>query len=151
MSEIARADVNIRRMARSDIDAILALVNKVSKGKPRVSYRDFAANDPGGPFDLSLVAEAKRQIVGLVLARLEYVYIPLVEVCVIHALVVDTEYQGHRIGSALINELLDHCRLEDINTIRTFVIHGDDKWQSFVEHAGFHPSTMVNWDKTFEV
>ena len=151
MSEIARADVNIRRMGRRDIDAILALVNKVSEGKPRVSYRDFAANDPGGAFDLSLVAEVKRQIVGLVLARLEYVYIPLVEVCVIHALVVDTEYQGHHIGSALINGLLDHCRLEDINTIRTFAIHGDDKWQSFVEHAGFHPSTMVNWDKTFEV
>ena len=151
MSEIARAAVNIRRMKRSDIDAILVLVNKTSKGSPRVSYRDFAANDPGGPFDLSFVAEAKRQIVGLVLARLEYVYIPLVEVCVIHALVVDTEYQQHRIGSALINELLDHCHLENINTIRTFVLHGDDKWQSFVEQAGFHPSNMVNWDKTFEV
>ena len=151
MSEIARAAVNIRRMKRSDTDAILVLVNKTSKGSSRVSYRDFAANDPGGPFDLSFVAEAKRQIVGLVLARLEYVYIPLVEVCLIHALVVDPKYQRRRIGSALINELLDHCHLENINTIRTFVLHGDTKWQSFVEHSGFHRSTMVNWDKTFEV
>jgi ribosomal protein S18 acetylase RimI-like enzyme len=151
MSEIAGDSVNIRRMSRRDIDDILVLVKKTSKGESRVSYKDLVANDPGGPFSLSFVAEAEHKIVGFVLARLEYIYIPLVEVCLIHALVVDPEYQRRRIGSALMDQLLYHCHLEDINTIRTFVTHGDNEWESFVEHSGFHRSTMVNWDKTFEV
>jgi N-acetylglutamate synthase-like GNAT family acetyltransferase len=150
MSAIGGDAINIRRMTRSDIDAILALVNRTTNAKTHVTYKDLAAYDPGGPLDLSLVAEAKGQIIGFVLARLEYVYIPFVEVCLIHAIVVDPEYQRRHIGSALVNELSSRCHLQDINTIRALVRQNDNELQSFIEHLGFHASTMVNWDKTFE-
>ncbi|PJB48716.1 MAG: hypothetical protein CO103_07045, partial [Chloroflexi bacterium CG_4_9_14_3_um_filter_45_9] len=117
MSAIGKDAVNFRRMTRSDIDAILVLVNKTTQVKTHVTYRELAANDPGGPLDLSLVAEAKGQIIGFIMARLEYVYIPFVEVCLVHAVVVDREYQRRHIGSALINELSSHCHLQNINTI----------------------------------
>ena len=123
---------------------------KITAEKIHVTYRDLAANDPGGPLDLSFVAEAKGQIIGFIMARLEYVYIPFVEVCLVHAVVVDPEYQRRHIGSALIKELLGHCHLEDINTIRTLVRQDDNQWQSFIEHLGFHRSNIINWDKTFE-
>jgi len=56
MSAIGKDAVNFRRMTRSDIDAILVLVNKTTQVKTHVTYRELAANDPGGPLDLSLVA-----------------------------------------------------------------------------------------------
>lgn len=150
MSAKERDDINIRRMTRSDIDAVLVLINKASGGKTRVTYKELAAYDPGGPLDLSFVAEANGQIIGFTIARLEYVYIPLVEVCLIHTIGVDPEYQRRRIGARLVSELSTHCRLEDINTIRALVRQEDDELRSFIEHLGFHPSNMVNWDKTFE-
>lgn len=150
MSAIGRDAINIRRMTRSDIDAIVALVNKTSSGKTRVTYKELAAYDPGGPLDFSFVAEDKGQIIGFTVARLEYVYIPLVEVCLIHTIGVDPEYQRRRIGARLVSELSTHCRLQDINAIRALVREDDDELRSFIEHLGFHPSSMVNWDKTFE-
>lgn len=150
MSAKERDAINIRRMTRSDIDAVLVLISKTSGGKTRVTYKELAAYDPGGPLDLSFVAEAKGQIIGFTVARLEYVYIPLIEVCLIHSIVVDPEYQRRRIGARLVSELTTHCRLEDINTIRALVRQEDDELRSFIEHLGFHPSRMTNWDKTFE-
>jgi len=150
MSAIGRDDVKIRRMTHGDIDAILVLSNKITTARTRVTYKEMAAYDPGGPLDLSLVAEAKGQIIGFVMARLEYVYIPFVEVCLIHAIVVDPEYHRRHIGSALVSELSSRCHLQDINTIRALVRQDDNELRSFIEHLGFHPSSMVNWDKTFE-
>ena len=150
MSAVGRDAINIRRMTRSDIDAVLVLLNKTTNGKTHVTYKELAAYDPGGPLDLSFVAEDKGQIIGFTIARLEYVYIPLVEVCLIHTIGVDPEYQRRRIGARLVSELATHCRLQDINAIRALVREDDDELRSFIEHLGFHPSSMVNWDKTFE-
>jgi len=150
MSAVERDAINVRRMTRSDIDAVLALVNKTTEEKTHLTYREFAANDPGGPLDLSFVAEAKGQMIGFIMARLEFVYIPFVEVCLIQAVLVDPEYQGRHIASALINELSSHCHLQDINMIRALVRQDDAQLRSFVDHLGFHPSNIMNWDKTFE-
>ena len=150
MSAIGRDAMNIRRMRRSDIDAVLVLVNKTTEEKTRLTYRELAFDDPGGPLDLSFLAETEGQIIGFIMARLEYVYIPFVEVCLVHAVVVDHEYQRRHIGSALINELSSHCHLQNINTIRTLVRQDDDELRSFIQHLGFHRSNISNWDKTFE-
>ncbi|MFH0769168.1 MAG: GNAT family N-acetyltransferase [Chloroflexota bacterium] len=142
--------VNIRRMARTDIDAILALNKKIGGDQARVNYRDMISTDPGGPLDLSFVAEAGGQIVGFVLARLAYLYIPFTEVCLIHSIVVDPDYQRQKLGSRLINELESHCHLEEINTIRALVNERDTELRSFIERLGFRRSNIVNYDKTME-
>jgi ribosomal protein S18 acetylase RimI-like enzyme len=98
-------------MTSSDLDEVLVLISKMTKGKPRITYRDLIANEPGGPLDLSLVAEAKGKMVGFVLARVEFVYIPLVEVCLIYSVGVDPEYRVRHIGAALVNELIKYCHL----------------------------------------
>lgn len=150
MSAMERETVNIRRMVRSDIDAVLALDKEIGGGQSRISYRDLVATDPGGPLDLSFVAEAQGQVVGFILARLAYLYIPFTEVCVIHGIVVDPEYQRHGIGSKLVNELLSHCHVEEINTIRALVNEHDTELRRFTERLGFHRSTILNYDKTFD-
>jgi ribosomal protein S18 acetylase RimI-like enzyme len=140
--------MNVRRITPSDLDGVLALINKITKGESSITYRDLVANYPGGPLDLSLVAELNGQMVGFILARLEFVYIPFVEVCLIDAVGVDPEYQGRRVGSALVQKLIDRCRLEDIDTIRALVAQDDEPLRRFVEYLGFRPSNITNYDKT---
>jgi GNAT superfamily N-acetyltransferase len=131
-----------------DLDGVIALMTKITKGEIRITYRDLVANYPGGPFDLSFVAEVDGRMVGFILARLEFVYIPFVEVCLIDAVGVDPEHQGRRIGSALVQKLIERCHLEDVDTIRALVADGDEPLRRFIEYLGFRRSNIVNYDKT---
>jgi ribosomal protein S18 acetylase RimI-like enzyme len=137
-------------MVRSNIDAVLALDKKVGGGQSSISYMDMAATDPGGPLDFSLVAEAEHRLVGFILARLAYLYIPFAEVFVIHTIVADPDYQRRGVGSKLVNELLSYCHAEEINTVRALVEDRNTGLRRFVEHLGFRRSTIINYDKTFE-
>ena len=148
MSTREAGAINIRRMTFSDLDGVLVLISKITKGEISITYRDLIANEPGGPLDLSFVAETKGQMVGFIFARLEFVYIPLVEVCLIYSVAVDPEYQGRRIGSTLVQKLMDHCRLEDIDTIRALVAQDDEPLRRFVEYLGFRRSNIINYDRT---
>ena len=69
-----KSTVNIRRMGRRDIDAVLALDRKVGRGQNHITCRDMIATDPHEPLDLSFVAEADNSIVGFILARLACIH-----------------------------------------------------------------------------
>jgi ribosomal protein S18 acetylase RimI-like enzyme len=135
-------------MTSSDLDEVLVLISKMTKGKPRITYRDLIANEPGGPLDLSLVAEAKGKMVGFVLARVEFVYIPLVEVCLIYSVGVDPGYRARHIGAALVNELIKYCHLQDIPTVRALVAEDNEPLRKFIEYLGFCRSNIINYDKS---
>ena len=150
MGAIEQIKVNVRRMTRGDIGAILALERKIGKGKSRISYKDMIATDPEGPLDLSFGAESDGQIIGFILARLAYLSIPLTEVCIIHGIVVDPDYQRHGIGGKLVNALVDHCHAEGIDTIRALVEEENAELRRFAEQMGFRRSNIINYDKTFE-
>lgn len=150
MSNSENLEVKIRRMSREDIDSVLELDRKFGRGKSSITYRDMAATDPGGPLDLSFVAELHGNIVGFIIARLAYVYIPFAEICLIHGIVVDPDYQRHHIGSKLVNELLSQCQLEDVYTVRALVNENEPELKRFIEGLGFKRSKIINYDKTFE-
>ncbi len=148
MSAIETGAIDVRRMTSSDLDEVLVLISKMTKGKSRITYRDLIANEPGGPLDLSFVAEAKGKMVGFILARVEFVYIPLVEVCLIYSVGVDPEYQARHIGAALVNELIKYCHLQDIPTVRALVAEDDEPLRKFIEYLGFSRSNIINYDKS---
>jgi len=151
MSAIEKETVNIRRMTRGDIDAVLDIDRKISGGRELITYRDMVAADPGGALDLSFVAEVGGKIVGFVINRLAYLMIPFTEVCIVQGMLVDPDYQGRGIGTKLFGKLLEHCHAEGINTIRTLVEEHNKGLQQFVQQLGFRRSPIVNYDKTFEV
>lgn len=150
MEETERVDIGLRRMERSDIDAILALNRRVGGGRSYITYRDLVATDVGGPLDLSFVAEAHNHVVGFILARLAYLYIPFTEVCIIQGIMVDPDYQRHGIGGRLVEELTTHCQLEDISTVRALINERDTDLKMFFENMGFRRSVIINYDKTLE-
>ena len=137
-------------MNSNDIDTVLHLVNKLPFEGSGLTHQDLVCHGPGGPLDLSFIAEIDGKAIGFMLARLAYLYVPFSEVCLIHAIVVDPEFQGRQIGSRMVNELINHCYNEKINTIRALVNQNDNELREFVEFLGFHRSAIINFDKTFE-
>jgi ribosomal protein S18 acetylase RimI-like enzyme len=150
MTSKERGKENIRHMTRSDIHNVLALDRKFAGTRGHLSYKDLVALDPGGPLDVSFVAEVEGNIIGFVMARLTYLMIPFTEVCMLQGILVDPEYQNRGIGSKLFRELLGYCQAEGINTVRTLVEEHNDELRRFVERLGFRRSAIINYDRTYE-
>jgi ribosomal protein S18 acetylase RimI-like enzyme len=150
MSTGEKGVVSIRPMTRNDIHVILALDRKIGEGRSSLSYTDKDATNPGGPADLSFVAEIDGKVAGFIMTRLVYLMIPFTEVCLIQGMLIDPAYQGRGTGSQLLEKLFEHCRTKEINTIRALVPEWNTELRHFVEHHGFRHSNIINFDKTFE-
>jgi ribosomal protein S18 acetylase RimI-like enzyme len=142
--------VNFRRMTRSDIDAVLDIDRKIGGGRGLITYRDMVAADPGGALDLSFVSEVDGKVAGFILARLTYVGVPFIEIAIIQAIVVDSDYQRRGIASRLVNALLEHCHAEGINTIRAVADERNADLKRFFQRLGFRRSELINYVRTFE-
>jgi len=143
-------NVKIRPMTRSDIHEILALDKKLGRSKSSLTYKDMVTTDPGGPLDVSFVAEVNGTIIGFAIAHLAYVMIPLTGVCILHSILVDPDYQNRGIGVQLLGRIVAHCQEEGIGTIRTLIEEQNEELIRFVEPLGFRRSNVLNYDKTFE-
>jgi len=152
MSVARKNAVNIRRMGRGDIGAVLAIDRKISGGKALITYKDMVAADPGGALDLSFVAEVDGQVVGFILARLTYAGVPFIEVAVIDALAVDPGYRGHGIATELVKGMLSHCYAEEVgvNTVRVTISEENSGLRRFFERLGFRRSGLILYSWTFE-
>lgn len=151
MTDLSKEAISVRRMTRSDIDAVIGLDKKIGKGKSQISYKDMAALDPGGPLDFSFIAEAGGKVIGFTLARLMYMGMPFSEFCVIYAIDVAEEHQGKGVGRRLADEILDRCRDEGIDTIRAIFPEKNEKLRKAVENLGFRRSPVVNYDFTSDI
>jgi len=150
MSTTGKEAVMVRRMSRADIDSVIDLDRKIGKGKSQITYKDMVALDPGGPLDFSFVAQVGNKITGFVLARLMYMGMPFSEFCVINAIDVAEDYQGKGIGRRLVDEVLDRCAKEGVNTVRAIFPEKNEKLRKNVENLGFHRSPIANYDITLE-
>lgn len=149
MAQANSGKVKIRRMTLDDIKGILAISKKLGE-RGTINYRDMVASDVGGRLDLSFVAEIEGTIVGFIIARLEYMGVPVFEVCLMHGILIDPDFQKQGIGIRLVNELLDYCHLEEISPIRLLLTERDNRMRVFFERLGFNRSNYVIYDRTFE-
>jgi len=155
-------EVKIRPMERGDIDAMLAVYNKIREEKmpgvkrSRLSYRgamtfdEVALTDPGGPLDLSLVAEVDGNVVGFIWGRLALVGIPIDEVGIIHMLIVDPDYQKQGIATKLVNAMVKRCHDRKVNTVRAVIDERHWELQNYFQGLGFKRSELVIYTKTAE-
>ena len=151
MDAIKKENVDIRPMEHGDILPVLAMLKKMSGARGTLTHRDLVNSDLGGALDLSCVAEIDGQLVGLLLGRFAFLGIPVAQVGVIQVIIVDPDYQRQGIGAGLINAILDCCRDEGVNTVRSYVDERDWELKIFAENMGFKPSGITEYTKTIEV
>ena len=152
--------VTIRPMDKGDIDAVLAIYNKIREEKipgvkrSRLSYRgamtyeEVALTDPGGPLDLSFIAEVNGKVAGFIWSHLAYVGIPIDEVGIIYMLIVDPDYQKQGIAGKLVEALSKRCRDRGVNTVRAVVDERHWELHNYFQKLGFHRSELVIYTKT---
>jgi len=150
-----KSEVTIRPMGQGDIESIIAIYNKVRDEKipgvkrSRLSYREamtyeeVAITNPGGPLDLSLVAEADGKAVGFVWSRLAYVGIPIDQVGLIYVLAVDPDYQKRGIAGSLLNALIKRCHDRGVNTVRAILDERHWELQNYFQKLGFKRSELT--------
>ena len=142
--ETAKIDVTVRPLGASDIDAALALAGRL------ITPEELAVLVPGDPDSLCFVAEVEGKVVGFNLARELYVGIPLSKICVIQGIVVHDNYRRLGIGERLIEAVFEHCAARKIEAVRTLVDENDIRLSQFIEHLGFHRSSVANFDKAVD-
>ena len=156
----AGKEAKIRPMERGDIDAMIAVYNKIREEKipgvkrSRLSYRgamtfdEVASTDPGGPLDLSLVAEVNGEVVGFIWGRLALVGIPIDEVGIIHMLIVDPDYQKQGIATKLVNAMVKRCHDRGVNTLRAVIDERHWELQNYFQKLGFQRSELLIYTRT---
>ena len=137
-----KSDVTVRPLVRSDIEPVLGFW-----WSSFIDNKEMVAAQIGGRHDMSFVATSEGHLVGFILARIEYLGIPIKEVCVIHAVAVEPKHQGQGIGTLLINELKSACKSKGGPTMRAFVSENDSKLMSYFERLGFHRSDIINFEQ----
>jgi ribosomal protein S18 acetylase RimI-like enzyme len=158
----AEKEVKIRPMEQEDIEAVIAVYSKIREEKipgvkrSRLSYRaamtyeEVASTNPGGPLDLSLVAEDDGKVVGFIWSRLALVGIPIDEVGIIHMLVVDPNYQKQGIAGKLVDALAKRCQDKGVKTVRAVIDERHWELQNYFQKHGFRRSELVIYTRTAE-
>lgn len=153
-------EAKIRPMERGDIDALLAVYNKIREEKipgikrSRLSYRgamtfdEVASTNPGGPLDLSCVAEIDGKVVGFIWGRLAFAGIPVDEVGIIHVLIVDPDYQKQGIAGKLVDALAKRCHDRGVETVRAVIDERHWELQNYFQGLGFQRSELVIYTRT---
>ena len=142
MNDIDRKEVKIRPMVFADI------VPTLNIWWASIPEKEMLASQLGGQLDLSLIAEYNGYFAGFVLARLIYAGLPMTGVGMIFFIAVKPDYQGHGIGSLLIENLKNNCRAQGIKTIRALVPRGETRTVKYFDGFGFSPSATMNLDVT---
>jgi ribosomal protein S18 acetylase RimI-like enzyme len=158
----AEKETKIRPMERKDIDAVLAVYSKIREEKipgtkrSRLSYRgtmtyeEVASTNPGGPLDLSMVAEVNGKVIGFIWGRLAFAGIPVDEVGIIHMLIVDPDYQRQGIAARLVDALAERCHARGVNTVRAVIDERHWELQNYFQRLGFRRSELVIYTRAFK-
>jgi len=157
-----KGEIKIRPMEWGDIDAVISIYSKIRDEKipgvkrSRLSYRgamtsdEIAITNPGGPLDLSLIAEAEGKPIGFIWSGLAYVGIPVDEVGIIYMLIVDPEYQKKGIAGKLVDALLKRCQEKKVHTVRAVIDERHWELHNYFQKLGFHRSELVIYTKAAE-
>jgi len=148
VNDVKTEVVKVRHVMSYDMDAILSLHRRI--GVKQSSITNMISSGFGGPLDFSFIAEIDKKVVGVIIAHLMYVYIPILELCVVNGIMVDPQYQRHHVGTKLANELIKFCRAQNITTLRALAENTNKELNLFVENLGFHRSAIVSWDKNLD-
>ena len=147
-------------MEHDDINAMLAVYGKIKDEKipgvkrSRLSYRgdmtfdEVALTNPGGPLDLSCVAEINGEVVGFIWGQLAFAGIPVDEVGIIRMLIVDPDYQKQGIATKLVDALVKRCHDREVRTVRAVVDERHWELQNYFQGLGFQRSEMLIYTKT---
>lgn len=142
--------VDIRDLREEDIDAVLAIDQKVTGSDRAITYATSPSSDIAGEVDVSVVAEVSGNVVGFLLGQLADSRYELADRAWLQLIGIDPDYQRLGIGSRMMQAFLERCRRKKVQSVR-IMISGNDWWMlSFVGSLGFTRAERVEYFKPIE-
>jgi ribosomal protein S18 acetylase RimI-like enzyme len=133
--------LTIRTLAREDVTRLVRMDERIT-GRNRATWysgklkRAFEDSD----LKISLGAEMDGTLVGAVLGTLQYGEYGLPEpVAVLDTILVDSDFRGRGIATAMFDQLVENLKALGIERLRTEVAWNDRELVGFLGKNGFGP------------
>ena len=145
---LARDRVPVRSLKADDLDALVKIDSRHT-GRDRRPYyeRKVAEALEESGVRMSLVAEIDGRVVGFVMANVDYGEFGIAQSeAVIHAVGVNPDFAGNKIGTALLSQLL-----ANLNSLRVEKVFTEVDWNAaemtdllnFLKRKGFQPAPRL--------
>lgn len=137
----------MRVLKASDLEAIVAIDEKVSKQNRREYYARKIATitDPERSINTSIVAEINGKVVGFVMGDVYFGEFGIPETsATIDTLGVDPTIQNKGIASELLDQFMMNMKVAGVNKVYTLVNWDDFALEKFFSRHKFVPSKRIN-------
>jgi ribosomal protein S18 acetylase RimI-like enzyme len=142
---LARDRIPVRAMKESDLRALVEIDRQIT-GYDRTDYFERKLEEALFESDVrvSLVAELEGDLVGFIMARVDFGEFGRVEpAAVLDTIGIGTDYRNRGIGRALLSQLLINLMTLRVEHIRTELEWHDHELLAFLDHCGFRPSQRL--------
>ena len=142
------ADERVMRVLKnSDLDAIVAIDEKVSKQNRREYYERKIASitDPTRSINSSIVAEVNGKVVGFIMGDVYFGEFGIPETsATIDSLGVDPGLQNKGLASDLLDQFMMNMKVAGVTKVYTLVNWDDFALEKFFSRHKFVPSKRIN-------
>lgn len=142
--------VDIRDLREEDIDAVLAIDQKVAGDDRATTYAISPSSDIAGELDVSVVAEVSGKVVGFLLGQLADSRYETADTAWLRLIGIAPDYQRLGIGSRMMQAFLERCRRKKVQSVRIMISWNDWWMLSFVGSLGFTRAERVEYFKTID-
>jgi predicted N-acetyltransferase YhbS len=137
----------MRVLKKGDLDAIVAIDEKVSKQNRREYYERKIASitDPTRSINSSIVAEVDGKLVGFIMGDVYFGEFGIPETsATIDSLGVDPALQNKGLASELLDQFMMNMKVAGVNKVYTLVNWDDFALEKFFCRHKFAPSKRIN-------
>lgn len=142
---VNESEIRIRPMVQDDIDAVFEIDKRISSVERSFTYSDLIEGYIGGQIGCSIVAEENDQLVGFVLAAINYIPEQIEEACLIKAIGIDPDHRRRGIASQLIKELVNSSRSKGVHMVRILIDQHDSELQGLFESLDFRRGRLIDY------
>jgi predicted N-acetyltransferase YhbS len=143
--ELETDRVTVRQLSAADLDAVIR-IDRQATGRSRDGYYKTKLREALEPGTLhaSLAAVQDDHVVGFVIARLYYGEFGRSEpVALIDSVAVDPGYRRHKVGKALMRQLLMNLAALNVERVETLVDWNHFDLIAFMASHGFEPAPRL--------
>ena len=137
----------MRVLKMSDLDAIVAIDQKVTKQNRREYYerKISTITDPDRSINSSIVAEVGGKVVGFIMGDVYFGEFGIPETsATIDTLGVDHSLQNKGLASELLDQFMMNMKVAGVNKVYTLVNWDDFALEKFFSRHKFAPSKRIN-------
>jgi ribosomal protein S18 acetylase RimI-like enzyme len=145
---VGRDKILIRRMKKTDAEAIGKIDEAIEKRPTLVGFKQIVAEEVKRRVDTSYVAEIKGKVVGFMISYITYGNFGADRCAWIARFGVDPKLMGQGIGKRLAEEIFKVYKEKGVTEIFTSVRWDSTDILSFFKTLGFERSNFINlWKK----